>query len=70
MQASESRGCGIDGVSERHHLLESQDSQNPALSLGSLVRGCIKARKNSQGEERSKQGKKWAGVAVPAFYTL
>lgn len=70
VQASESRGCGIVLVSERHQLLESQESWNPALSLGSLARGCIKARKNSQDEERPKQGKKWADVAMPVFYTF
>lgn len=66
---SESRVYSIEVINENLHLLESQKSLNSALSLSSLARECIKARKISQDGERPKQGKKWADVVVSMSYT-
>lgn len=70
MQASESRGCGVDGVSERHHLLESQESQNPALNLTPWLEGALKPGRIAKVRKDQSKEKKWADVAMPAFYTF
>lgn len=65
---SENRVYDIEVISGKHHLLESQESLNSALSHSSLTRKYIKARNINQDEERPKQGKKWADVAVSVSY--